>query len=507
MKTSTKLSSKRILDYYKELDKSGIENHALIIEQGGEILFEEYAYPYSADMPHTLFSVTKSIVSTAAGFAIDEGLFSLDSEILPFFSEYPHPESDEWKDLTVRSVLTMQSNKEFSFLQDMTGSYVEMFMKAPFRKEKGFLYSNNDAHMVAALVQRKSGMSLVEYLTPRLFAPLGITPPEWETNSIGECIGGTGAYLTLRDLVKIMRCYADGGRYNGVQVIPEWWTKEATKKQVDLPNREDEDGYGYLFWTHGDIYSMNGMFGQQVSYIPQYDAIVAIFNCVVEDKNNNKLLKTFLPKALDEEADAEWDEKLAEYLESRGEKPVACVGLPKIPVGKTFYITPDSDLLAKFMFPAGLIPRSLTCSFAKRTTRNLNKVSFEVNENVFTVRWFEEDDEVIINCGLDGAPRMSKCRIKGYYFKIWAYAFMKNGVLNAVVKPINTLATNRMTFEFADDCVKIAVKSTPDFKEFIVKNARQSSFYRKSSEVLPFISKGLDFALSTIEMPMKFKVK
>ena len=79
MNVKTKISSKRILDYYKELEKIGIENHALIIEQGGEILFEEYAYPYSADMPHTLFSVTKSIVSTAAGFAIDEGLFSLDS--------------------------------------------------------------------------------------------------------------------------------------------------------------------------------------------------------------------------------------------------------------------------------------------------------------------------------------------------------------------------------------------------------------------------------------------
>ena len=507
MKVKTKLSSKRIYDFYRELEKCGIENHALIIEQGGEILFEEYAYPYSADMPHTLFSVTKSIVATAAGFAIDEGLFSLDSKILPFFSEYRHPDSPEWENLTVRSVLTMQSNKEFSFLQDMTGSYVEMFMNAPFRKEKGFLYSNNDAHMVAALIQRRAGMNLVEYLTPRLFEPLGITPPEWETNSIGECIGGTGAYLTLRDLVKIMRCYADAGKFNGVQVIPEWWTKEATKKQVDLPDRENEDGYGYLFWIHNGIFSMNGMFGQQISYLPEYDSVVAIFNCVVDDNSNNRLLKTFLPKAFDEESDAEWDAKLNEYLASRGEKPVSCENLLQIPEGKTFCITPDSDIIAKFMFPAGLIPRSLTCSFAKRPKKNLDKVSFKLNEDVLTVKWFEEDDEVIINLGLDGNPRMSECRIKGYYFKIWAYAYIKNGVLNAVVKPINSLATQYMTFEFSDDCVKIAMRGTPDFKEFIVKNARQSSFYRKSSEYLPFISKGLDFALSTIEKPMKLKVK
>ena len=73
--------------------------------------------------------------------------------------------------------------------------------------------------MVAALVQKLSGQSLVDYLMPRLFEPLGIERPNWETNSIGECIGGTGAYMTLRDLAKIIQCYADGGVYNGKQVI------------------------------------------------------------------------------------------------------------------------------------------------------------------------------------------------------------------------------------------------------------------------------------------------
>ena len=84
-----KPSSKYILEFYKGLEKHGIENHGLLIMKGEETVFEEYKYPYSADMPHTLFSVTKSIVATAVGFAIDEGLFTLnilyaiiDSEIL-----------------------------------------------------------------------------------------------------------------------------------------------------------------------------------------------------------------------------------------------------------------------------------------------------------------------------------------------------------------------------------------------------------------------------------------
>ena len=95
METKTKLSSKWIYKYYRELEKYNIENHGLLIMQNGEVVFEEYAYPYSADMPHTLFSVTKSVVSTAAGFAIDEGLFSLDSKIIDFFSEYKPCKSRE----------------------------------------------------------------------------------------------------------------------------------------------------------------------------------------------------------------------------------------------------------------------------------------------------------------------------------------------------------------------------------------------------------------------------
>lgn len=507
MKVGTKLSSEWIYRFYKELEKNGIENHGLLIEQGGEIVFEEYAYPYSADMPHTMFSLTKSVVSTAAGFAIDEGLFSLDSKLLPFFPEYEHCESSEWESVTVRSVLTMQSNKEFTFLQDMTGNYAEIFMKAPFRKNKGFLYSNNDAHMVAAIIQKLSGMSLVDYLTPRLFEPLGINPPMWETNSIGECIGGTGAYMTLRDLAKICRCYADGGVYNGKQIIPAWWAKEATKKQVDLGKRENEDGYGYLFWLYDDIFSMTGMFGQQVSYIPKYDAVVAIFNCAIEDGENAKLMRNVLARAFESESTEEWDKKLADYLAYRCEKPIFCIGLPEIPTGKTFYITSASDALAKVMFPASLVPRSLTSSFAKRPKSNLNKVSFERSENVFTVKWFEEEDEVVINCGLDRNPRMSECSIKGYPYKIWAYAFMKDGVLNAVVKPINTLATQFMTFEFSGDTVKISMRSNPSFPEFIKKNAGQSSFVRNSGAFKPIIIKSVDAFLKTSEMPMTFKTK
>ena len=401
----------------------------------------------------------------------------------------------------------MQSNKEFSFTQDMTGNYVEMFMKAPFRKnDRGFLYSNNDAHVVAAAVQKRAGMNLVEYLTPRLFAPLGIDPPQWETNSIGECIGGTGCYLKLRDLAKICRCYADGGKWNGEQIIPEWWTKQATALQVKHENGKD-NGYGYLFWINNGNFSMDGMFGQRVTYLSEYNTVMASFNACVNDGDFTKAFENILPKALTEECDESFDKELEIYLASKGEKPVACTFVPKIPTGKTFYLTHASDITAKLMFPASLIPRSLTSSFAKRPKSNLNEVSFDYADNVLVVRWKEEGDEVRINCGLDGTPRMSECSIKGYNYKIWAYAYNKDGKLNAVVKPINTLATQYIEFDFDVNKVSLSFTSNPCFVRFIKKNADQSAIVKKSGALQPTVLSVVEKVLKTTQLPMVFKIK
>ena len=500
-----KLSSRVLYEFYREFEKCDIENHGLLIMQGHETIYEEYSYPYSADMPHTLFSVTKSLVSTAVGFAIDEGLFSLDSKILPFFSEYKHPEADEWDNMTVRSLLTMNSNKEFTFLQDMRKDYTEIFMKAPFRKNKGFLYSNNDVHILSALVHKLSGQSVVDYLDSRLFAPLGIEKPFWETNEKGECIGGTGAYLKLRDLAKICRCYADGGVYEGRQIIPESWTREATKKQVTFDN--PENGYGYLFWINGDMYSMTGMFGQIISYVPKYDAVVAIMNCCIKEGDNERLLKEKLIKAFEEESSEEWDNKLREYLDKRGEKPVPCEGLPKIPVGKEFYITKASDIKTRIPFPASIIPRTITCSLAKRTSKNPDRVSFDLTDDALMVKWYEEEDMVTIRFGLRGEALLSQCSIKGYPYKIWAYAYMENGVIKGVVKPINTLSTQYMTIRFSGDKLYMSMRGTPDTKQFIWKHVGDVYFFKKFPKLSAPITVGINKALDALEKEMVFKAK
>ena len=126
---------------------------------------------------------------------------------------------------------------------------------------------------------------------------------------------------------------------------------------------------------------------------------------------------------------------------------------------------------------------------------------------MLTIRWKEDNDTVTINCGIDGTPRMSESTIKGYPYKIWAYAYNKNGKLNAVVKPLNTLATQYIEFDFGTDEVTMQLKGTPSFPWFISRNADQSAFVKNSGVFKPVIMKAIDKVLATTELPMKFKTK
>ena len=181
--------------------------------------------------------------------------------------------------------------------------------------------------------------------------------------------------------------------------------------------------------------------------------------------------------------------------------------MPEIPEGKTFYLTPVCDAVAKAAFPASLIPRSLTSSFATRPKENLNSLSFEKSDDVLTVRWFEEDDEVVVRCGLDGKARTSECSIKGYKYTVWAYAYCENGVLKAVVKPLNTLSTQYLTFSFAENDVQIKFECTPSFTEFISHNVNESSIVRNSGIFKGTMEKTVKALLMTLEKPMIFKSK
>lgn len=159
--------------------------------------------------------------------------------------------------MTVRHLLTMTSGKNPSLLLDKTKDrWIKDFFNAPWISEPGemFLYVSENIYMLCAILVRVTGISVTEFLTPRLYEPLGIPVPYWETDHHGVEVGGWGLMLPVEDFAKFTLCYAQNGVYEGKQVIPARWVQEATSVHSDNSANRDLDasaGYGYCFWQCG----------------------------------------------------------------------------------------------------------------------------------------------------------------------------------------------------------------------------------------------------------------
>lgn len=202
-----------------------------------------------------VYSASKSFTSTAVGIVVKEGLLSLDEKLVDCFDEdLPETVSDNLAKATVKDLLTMCLGQEKAELMGAQRpvyeeeDWVKMSLAFPFVYEPGtkFVYNNVGPYLAGVLVERRAGCDLVSYLYPRLFKPLGIARPTWELDPYGHVFGAGGLFLTMDELHKLGLLYLQNGNWNGKQLVPESWVKEATSKQVE--NDKDSFGYGYLFW-------------------------------------------------------------------------------------------------------------------------------------------------------------------------------------------------------------------------------------------------------------------
>ncbi|MCI9336381.1 MAG: serine hydrolase [Lachnospiraceae bacterium] len=203
-----------------------------------------------------VYSASKSFTSAAVGIAVREGLLSLDEKLTEAFSEDLPKEVNEYLgQAAVRDLLTMCLGQETPQLMGAQRplyeqeDWVKMCLAFPFTCPPGtkFVYNNVGPYLAGVLVQRRAGCDLVSYLMPRLFRPLGIWRPTWETDPKGYTFGAGGLFLTLSELHKLGLLYLQEGMWEGKQVVPADWVAESLKAQVSTGFAEDY-GYGYLFW-------------------------------------------------------------------------------------------------------------------------------------------------------------------------------------------------------------------------------------------------------------------
>ena len=248
------VSSSAILSFVEAADRNIDALHSLMILRHGQVIAEGWWSPYGAESPHMLFSLSKSFTSTAIGLAIAEGRLSVDDEVLKFFPEdMPQEPNNNLKAMRVRDLLRMNTGQESEPPRPPAQSWKKAFLSHPVRFKPGthFLYNTSATYMLAAIVEKTTGMSLLDYLKPRLFDPLGIENPTWEKSPEGINTGGYGLSIRTEDIARFGQLYLQKGKWQGKQLVPVAWVEEATSFQTSNgsnPKSDWDQGYGYQFW-------------------------------------------------------------------------------------------------------------------------------------------------------------------------------------------------------------------------------------------------------------------
>lgn len=279
------ISSRAILGFIDAVHESKLELHSLMVLRHGAVAAEGWWAPYSPELRHSLYSLSKSFTSTGIGLAVQEGRISLDDQVISFFpADLPLEVSESLAAMRVRHLLTMStghSQDDVDAFRFAKPGITRRFLQMPVRHEPGthFVYNTPASYILSAIVTKVTGLTLADYLKPRLFDPLEIDA-EWELSSEGINMGGFGLSIRTEDIAKFGQLYLDKGVWRGQRILTEEWVGEATSKQVSNGDGGDSDwsqGYGYQFWRckHG-VFRGDGMFGQYCIVMPSQDAVVAI---------------------------------------------------------------------------------------------------------------------------------------------------------------------------------------------------------------------------------------
>ena len=280
------IPSQAVVDFVEAADKNVNTFDSFMILRHGKVIAEGWWKPGPADKPHILNSVSKSFNSTAVGLAIHEHKLKLDDPVLKFFpADAPADPSDNLKAMTVRDLLTMSSGDAVEPSRD-GGPSVKQFLAQPvvYRPGTHFLYNTMGAYVLSAIVTRVTGQTSLEYLKPRLFAPLGIEDPRWDSSPEGNSLGGYGLYLRTEDMAKFGQLYLQKGKWNGKQLVPRKWVEVATSRQISNENETHaqigpdwKEGYGFQFWRcRHNAFRADGAGGQFIVVMPDQDVVVAI---------------------------------------------------------------------------------------------------------------------------------------------------------------------------------------------------------------------------------------
>mgnify|MGYP003269244852 FL=1 len=273
------ISSDLFAALLRELDASkDTEMHHFMALRHGKVICECNFAPYPKGMWHITHSMCKSITGMAIGMLIEEEKLKLDENIYDIFPDHINAFSKIFRPvITVENLLTMTSGVTFNGSGIVSGNdWLGSFLNASVNGKPGteFQYNSLNTYVLSAIVTKRTGETLTEYLTPRLFGPLGITKYYWETCPKGITKGGWGLFLCAEDMAKLGQLYLQRGKWNGQQLVSEYWIEISTARHLKTQN--DTYGYGYQLWMEQrpGSFEYNGMLGQNVIIYPDMDMVL-----------------------------------------------------------------------------------------------------------------------------------------------------------------------------------------------------------------------------------------
>lgn len=285
---SVGVSTESILDFIDAARERGIAMHSLMILRHGKVAAELYWKPYCAESRNHVYSFSKTLTSVAIGLAAEEGLLDYDDRLCSFFPRYIESGSDErMYSVTIENLLTMTSGMVNVNEVTVTSKsdWVRFFLNSHLSSFPGekFCYNSLNTYMLAAVLRKVMGQGLIEYLTPRLLEPLGITDIYSDKCPMGRDIGGWGIHMRTEDMARFGQLLLNNGRLDDRQILPASWLEKAVCSHTDtttdskFPINDDvRSGYGYQLWINrdGKSFRADGMLGQFALILPELDTVI-----------------------------------------------------------------------------------------------------------------------------------------------------------------------------------------------------------------------------------------
>ncbi len=315
------IDSKKLLEMADDYLTTHSDNPKIAIDsvtiiRNGFLVSEMYFNPlFSKETKHVVHSVTKSLVSTLIGIAVDKGYIeSVDVPVIRFFDADSVNNLDpRWNDLTLKHLLSMQTglrsrdNKLYRYeglsAMQKSDDWVEYALNLRFEEDPGirYEYSNISTFMLGAILKNASGKDTLEFAKEHLFTPLGIEEVQWEKSPKGYAKAWARMWLKPDDMAKIGLLYLQKGKWNNRQIVSTEWIDQTltahaspfryrkvydAKGEWNLMASGSDwvnnyflkpflDGYGYQWWLDkSGSFSAVGTGGQYIICNPEPNLIV-----------------------------------------------------------------------------------------------------------------------------------------------------------------------------------------------------------------------------------------